>query len=511
MKYYYYLIGLLFVFSCSKDDPIPNENPSEVDVSTLIEGNTVTLNWTAAIDPEGRELQYSVVLEGNLIAENLTELSYAVTDLEFNESYNGTIIVNDENGGTSETNFSFLTGYLIMTDGSIDDEYVESSTITGDGGVLVLGRITSSDFISSHYGATDIFIIKYDRFGALEWKKNYGGSNEDVPYRIHRLSDNTFIVVGLTISTDGDFDVNDGNLNAFAMKINDLGEVIWTQTYGGTNEDAFTGVVETDDNNLLFCGILRSNDVDASANNGASDWWLVKTDANGNLLWEKNMGGSDQDSAYGIINNGDGTYVIAGQSSSTDIDFTTNFGTTDGWVVNVDGDGNINYSNNIGGSGYDSIKDIAKSDQGDGYIIAGTTNSTDQDLSNSYGSYDAWLSKIDTSGNVVWSKAYGTSGSDATQFIISNGNGKYYTSFYHDDTNDGLATEAFGGIDGWYFAVNETGDVLEEESFGGSSTDYIQSVSIDAEGKIFLVGQTRSTDFDAITNNGGTDIFIVKK
>ncbi len=510
------IFSLLFIFflitGCqNKNEEIPNNNPSGVTVTTSINGNSVDVSWTMANDPDDDDISYAIELNGTIVESDLTVTNYELSNLEFNESFQARLIVTDTEGGQSETSFTFATEYLFKTDGSADQEYVESAAPTDDGGVIVLARTLGSNFIGSNYGETDIIMVRYDRLGNLLWKKNYGGSQIDAPYRINKMSDSSYIITGFTNSSDGDFAMNNGSINAFALKIDIQGNIIWANTYGGSNEDVFTEVVETNDNALMFSGIVRSVDGDASANNGQSDFWVVKTTLDGSIIWEKNIGGSGADNAFSIVSNGDGTYFVGGFTRSSDLDFPNNYGGVyDGGIVKIDNDGTVVFTKNYGGTGNDRFDSMVRSDSNDGVVITGSTSSTDNDLNSTNGSTDYWVLKVDDTGEVVWSNSFGGPGTDSSRFISSNGSGTYYTCYYHDGQG-GDVTESFGEIDGWYLALDENGNLTEQETFGGSDVDYINAVFSDAQGKLFVVGNTESNDFDAINNNGGYDIFLIKK
>lgn len=502
----------LCAIGCSKrNEVIPNSNPSAVTVTTYVSGNIVDVSWTNATDPDNDEVSYSIELSGTIVVSELSSNSYELSNLEVNETFQAKLIVTDTEGGQSESPFSFTTETLIKTDGSPETELVEYASLASDGGVMVVGRGLGGAFTGAHLGSTDVTVIKYDGLGNIEWKKSFGGSNDEAASRITRLSDNSHMITGFTNSPDGDFSTNNAMINAFALRISEQGGVISSYTYGGSNEDAFTGVVETNDNNLMFCGIARSSDGDISSNNGQSDFWVVKTTFEGTILWEKTYGGTAQDNAYAIVSNGDGTYTVAGGSQSSDGDFMNNYGNRDAQIMRIDGDGNILFTKNFGGSAYDDIRDIVRTNANDGIVAVGTTSSLDNDVSNSNGGFDAWMFQMHDSGSLEWSKAFGTSGSDAANFITSNGSDKYYACQYHGEASDGDANEAFGSLDAWYFAVNEQGSLTEQDTFGGSLSDQLFSVLIDSQGKTFFIGQTASTDFDIQNNNGSSDILFIKK
>src|SRR5207247_1541524 len=141
------------------------------------------------------------------------------------------------------------------------------------------------------------------------------------------------------------------------------------------------------------------------------DAWIVKLDVSGNLLWEKSLGGSGDDYAYSIQQTNDDGFIVAGSSPSNDGDVSGNHGHTDFWIVKLDEDGNLLWQKSFGGSDYDQAKSIQQTVDG-GYVVAGYSYSTDGDVSINHGANDYWIVKLDTIGNLVWQKSLGGSNYD---------------------------------------------------------------------------------------------------
>lgn len=130
-------------------------------------------------------------------------------------------------------------------------------------------------------------------------------------------------------------------------------------------------------------------------------------DLNGNLVWQKYLGGSGDDVANSIYQTTDGGYVIAGYSTSNDGDVTGNHGGSDCWVLKLDLNGNLVWQKSLGSTGSDSGTSIQQTTDG-GYIVAGVSGSNDGDVTGYHGGIaDFWVLKLDAAGNIVWQKSMG--------------------------------------------------------------------------------------------------------
>src|SRR5690606_34288354 len=147
-----------------------------------------------------------------------------------------------------------------------------------------------------------------------------------------------------------------------------------------------------------------------------NDYWIVKLDGNGNTQWQKALGGSSGDEAQSIQQTADGGYIVAGLSWSNSGDVIGNHGISDYWVVKLDGNGNIQWQKALGGSGYDKATSIQQTADG-GYIVVGETYSNDGDVTGYHGGGDYWVMKLDDSGNIQWQKTLGGSNLDVATSI----------------------------------------------------------------------------------------------
>ena len=172
-------------------------------------------------------------------------------------------------------------------------------------------------------------MIKISETGTLLWEKSFGGSEIDEARSITNSNDGNYIIVGDTRSNDLDVSENNGAADLWVIKISPSGNLIWEKTFGGNSFDVARSVSKTQDNGYLISGSSRSSDGDVSKNNGQNDAWVLKIDANASLEWQKTIGGTDIDFAFDAIELNDKSVIVVGETNSSDIDIPENKGFTD--------------------------------------------------------------------------------------------------------------------------------------------------------------------------------------
>lgn len=284
-------------------------------------------------------------------------------------------------------------------------------------------------------------------------------------------------------------------------------ELVWQRSYGGSDSDAPEKVITTHDNGYLIVGGSRSSDGDVSTHFSTTDYWVLRLDSIGDILWEVSLGGSMIDKAYSALEDTDGNFVVVGESRSGGTGLvSTALGLIDFWVVKVDASGNMLWEKSFGGSGHDFGHDIVECADG-GYMLVGTTMSTDQFVTNSISSQDIWLCKISPSGIYVWDRSLGGSLGDIgysicmveqNRFVIA---GSSWSSDVHVPSNQGVD-------DAFIICVDSLGNVLWSNSWGGSNIDYANAVAPATDMGVVVVGKTYSSDGDATGQMGQGDGWI---
>lgn len=258
---------------------------------------------------------------------------------------------------------------------------------TADGGYIAAGLAHSSDGdVSGNHGDRDMWVVKLDANGLLEWEKSLGGSSDDAAYSVQQTSDGGFIVSGYANSTDGDVDGNGGTTGAWVVKLDDVGDIEWQKVLG-SSVTAFS-VRQTADGGFIAAGSSSSLDM-----------WMAKLDGNGALEWENALGGTGLDAAFSVQQTADGGYIMAGFTQSGDGDVTGSHGSRDIWVVKLSENGSPEWTKALGGSGDDGdlFMELQQTADG-GYIIASSTQSNDGDVSGSHGGSDMWIVKLGPDG-----------------------------------------------------------------------------------------------------------------
>jgi len=213
---------------------------------------------------------------------------------------------------------------------------------TFDQGYIVSGLSHSiKGNITAHHGTTasyDNWVVKLDSTGIMEWEKSLGGSNNEMSAAVQQTSDSGYIIAGQSESIDGDVTGNHGNYDYWVVKLNPAGDTLWQKSYGGTASDIATSIEQTSDSGYIVAGYSASNDGDVTVNQGAHDYWMVKLNASGNIVWQKSVGGTADDWAYSVHQTFEYGYVLAGNTTSTNGDVTGHHGTltnNDYWVVKL--------------------------------------------------------------------------------------------------------------------------------------------------------------------------------
>ena len=355
----------------------------------------------------------------------------------------------------------------------------------------------------------------------VHWQKLYGGTDSDKATCFLSPSPVIYPSPGLIIggyykSVDGDFTSNQGNYDATVMSINpNNGDILWQTTFGGSNADyiydiAFVG------SDIYVVGTTKSNDGDITSAHGNYDYLVAKLDISGNLIWVKTFGGSDIDKATSvvIINS---TIKVLGYSKSTDGDIATgsNHGGYDIWLLNLDTDGNILSQHTYGGSNDDKSVEFNKSWNFNDGIITGYSKSNDGDLTTNHGNYDYWIFKIDANDDIVWQQSYGGSGIDKDPHI-TNFSGMTYIAGTSNST-DGDITTPLGNFDIWFLEIdNQTGQLNFQTNIGGTGADFATDiidtpmVTRSSNAPIgYIAGYSNSNDGDFTTNNGNYDSWLI--
>ncbi len=393
--------------------------------------------------------------------------------------------------------------------GGTNDEIVKSIQQTSDSGFIVGSSTLSNDGdVSGNHGNSDGWIIKLNSVGSIEWKKCLGGSGYEQTYSIQQTFDGGYIVAIISSSNDGDVTNNHGYYDIWVVKLDSIGTIQWEKCLGGSDSEDVYSIQQTSDGGYVISGGTASNNADVSGNHGAYDAWVVKLDSIGAIQWQKCIGGSGNELAYSIQQTFDGGYVLTGYTISNDGDLfgVSGFGIL--WVAKLNDLGAIQWQRRLGGSiseyGY-SIHQTYDA----GYIVAGVTSSNEGDVTGNHGSDDAWVVKLDSSGAIQWQRCLGGSNNEQAYSIQQTLDSGFIVAGF-TTSNDGDVSGNFGDIDAWVVKLNEVGVVQGQKCLGGSAGETAYSIQQLSDGSFIVGGYTSSVDGDVIGNHGATDSWIVK-
>lgn len=388
--------------------------------------------------------------------------------------------------------------------GGTDGDFAKTIQPTADGGYIVAGYSSSNDGdVSGNHGGFDYWIVKLDAAGNKIWQKSLGGSENDIAYDIKQTTDGGYIVAGYTFSNNGDVSGNHNpDSDGWVVKLDAAGNLVWQKALGGVGGDFITTIQQTTDGGYIAGGYSAANNGDASGNNGSFDFWVIKLDVSGNILWHKMIGGSQDERALSLQQTADGGYIMTGSVASV-----IN-GQKHCLVVKLDTSGNLVWQKTQGGTGNDEYKSIQQTTDG-GYIAAGTTSSNNGDVSGNHGGGDYWVVKLDASGNITWQKTLGGSATDWAYAVQQTSDGGYVTLGV-SVSDDGDVTNTQGNGDFWLAKLNTSGNLIWQKSFGGTDGDYGYAIKQTADGGFITVGFSNSTDGDVTNNQGNGDFWVVK-
>jgi hypothetical protein len=349
----------------------------------------------------------------------------------------------------------------------------------------------------------------------IDWQHCYGGTQYDEGYTTAKTSKGLFLFGG-TDSSDGDIPLNHGGGDYWFISVDTNGNIIWTKTYGGSGDDICADMKPTPDGGFILFGTsyTDNNYGQVTGNHGGGDYWLVKIDSIGSLQWQKCLGGSDFEYASKVDVTQDSGFICIGYTDSYDGDVTGVHGHYDAWVVKVNRFGSIQWQQTFGGTDFDYGMCVHATDD-NGAIVGGYSGAPDGNISCFYhgGSDDAWIAKLDSSGNIEWQKCYGGSDADGVRCITPTSDGGYICAG-GTTSNDGDVSGNHGGIDIWVFRIDHWGNLQWQRCYGGSQDDGSTSIKESFDENLFICGYTYSFDGDVHRNRPlvfyDSDMWVIK-
>ncbi|MFC1686030.1 GLUG motif-containing protein [Nanoarchaeota archaeon] len=353
----------------------------------------------------------------------------------------------------------------VMIQGSGDISLIWNETFGGDTIEVPYGiAVDSNDniFVTGYmeFGSNQFLIVKYDSTGDYQWNKTIGGSGDEKAYGIAVDSNDDVIIAGYTDSFGA------GSYDFWTVKYNSSGDYQWNRTIGGSNDDFAYGVAIDSNDDLFVVGKTIS-----FGTSGSHDFWAVKYNSTGDYQWNGTMGGNEDDIAYGVAIDSNDDIILVGD--------TLSFGAVgnDFWTVKYNSTGNYQWNKTIGGSIDDFAYGVAV-DSNDDVIVAGYTDSFGA------GSNDFWTVKYNSTGDYQWNRTIGGGSDENAYGVAINSADNIFLIGYTDSFG-------VGGSEGlWTVKYNSAGDYQWNKTYGGEEGEAGLGIAIDSNSRLLLTGYT---------------------
>ncbi len=390
-------------------------------------------------------------------------------------------------------------------------------------------------------GNLDYWIWKMNEKGEEEWQKSFGGEGADLLQGIRLTKDGGFILAGTSESGKGDIkkDSCRGNEDYWVIKLNAKGGEEWQRTIGGSGQEQLQCVIPTKDGGFLIGGssssmmspLIRKGEKDAfgkSENSyGNLDYWVVKLDAKGAVLWQRTLGGIYADQLYSVVETADGGFLLGGTSNSPISGSKTapHYGMGDYYIIKLSENGQTEWENTFGGEDDDQLATVLASKDGHFYLAgySGSSSTGNKMIGNRNGS-DFWIIKIDESGEAIWQKTYDTGAIDILTSLVENDDLTLLLAGYSQGkptpamaTGKKAKKEDEGINDYVVFKIKPDGEEIWSKSIGSSGTDVLRKAIETRDGGYLLAGTSNSEvkpkggNRDRMSKVQGRDDFWVVK
>ena len=426
--------------------------------------------------------------------------------------------------------------------GGSSTDKITSVASTSDGGYVVGGYFSSSEIkigenVLENKGSNDGFVAKYSQTGEIEWIKQIGGNDDDQIKSVAETSDGGYVVGGSfkthTIQLDDYILTNHSWQNdGLIIKYNSKGELEWAKAIGDStnSSDSISSVAPTNDGGIIAGGSFTSKEIQLGdytlTNNGGQDGMIIKYSSEGEVEWATSVGESSNDYISSVASTKDGGYIAGGSFNASEIkigDYTlTSNGFTDGILIKYNHSGEVEWAKVIGSVNQDYINSVAETNDGD-IVVAGGFQSTftigDYKLTNSSNGYrDIMIIKFAKDGEVKWATSMGKQYDDWIQSVTPTNDGGFIVGGRVNNTNQiqsgDYALTNTTTEDGIIIKYSADNKVEWMKAIGGTSSDYIQSLTETTDGTIIAGGYFDSssieTDGKTITNAGGQDGMLLK-
>jgi hypothetical protein len=393
--------GYIIVGSSKSNDNDVSGNHLNANLETTWDGWVVKLNAQGAIEWQ-KSLGGSGVDKFNSVDQNtdgtfiVVGTSNSVDGDVTGSSWEGwTWIVKLDKNGNLLWNRTLTSKFLSVYE--CCGNFGNDIEITSDGGIVV--AIEANYLATNGLSYGDGLVVKLDVSGNLQWRTPLIYEYHDSMSAIEQTSDGSYVVAGYT--THNYFTKERTDHDFWVVKLSSTGSVIWDKIYGGSKYDSAFDIKQTNDGGYIVVGATTSNDGNVIGNHYSegqsgylADYWVIKLNGLGNLEWQKCLGGSGNEYAYDVQQTNDGGFIIAGYSNSKDGDLQGNVGNVyNYWITKINSTGNLIWQKTLGGGSWDTAYSIEQTND-NGFIVAGESFSNDGDVTKNYGYYDFWIVKL---------------------------------------------------------------------------------------------------------------------
>ncbi len=410
------------------------------------------------------------------------------------------------------------------TMGGDKNEIAYASVGTSDGGIIIVGSTNSRNSFDvkdsrafEGNGGSDMWVVKISAAKTIEWSKTFGGTKDDVATGIVQGLNNDYLIIGTTLSTDGDANYNGVNGGLLFIRLNMKGDVLTKRVIAGGSRFEDPGfqpagsfskpTIKLGTAGDLYIGATKSL---GSASGKTFDFFLSRLTPFGDTLWEKTYGGSSEDYMNDFVLTSDGGILMVGATLSPARDITgAGKGFYDFLVIKVSSGGAEAWKRAYGGSSYDVLFSAIEIGQTNQYYLAGESSSADGDIGKGLGQKDGVLLKISSTGTVLTKSLLGGTGNDGFMHLMKGKDGKIY-SFGTSDSVIGQVKPKGPLTDVWMMVFEESGTINYHKLFGGADIDAARHGFAASDGGIFVAASSRSSDGDNNLNRGQSDIWLMK-
>lgn len=424
-----------------------------------LDGSTISQNFSKEINEPKPKTHYRITVDASLQDGKMTfnfniDQEVEVIDL---------LISND----TWENNFGgegIDKGYAIYP--------------TDDGGMVVVGSTASLEVSGEaiNYGYSNYKAIKLDKYGAVTWEKSFGGSGFEIANSVIEKETGGYAICGQSGSSDGDISGSNGGRDIWIINLDTDGEILWENSYGSSLNEFGLQVRETTDNGLLVGGYVDNG-------TGVFDITIYSLNQNGDVIWNKILGGTANDNFTALGELSDGNYMVVGESSSTDRDNNSNKGQSDIWMIKLATDGNIIWEKSYGGSSPEFVH--ASFVALDEIVVVADSYSDDGDLDLPLTSNELWMIKVDINGAIL----INTTVSSSNGYALAN-------AIYQKSDGDYLMTGSTEPNDLWVVGLSASIDILWEKAYNKSGLEKGKGITETSDGKIGVVGFSKTEEYE---------------